>query len=79
MRRDDNELFQMLSIVYQRLPQQRGPDVNRHVAEPEQDYAPVGQPVAEDEVAEVFVVGQDDARRLPGVRGQLARGDSRRH
>jgi hypothetical protein len=50
----------MLGMVFEGLPKQRDPDVNRHVAEPEQDYVRVGQPVAEDEVAEVFVVGQDD-------------------
>jgi hypothetical protein len=49
--RDDNELLQLLGVVHQGLPQQGDPNVNRHVAEPEQDYARVGQTVAKDEVS----------------------------
>ena len=60
-RRDDNELVQAIGMVNHDLPQERNTDVERHVTEPEQDHARVGQPVAEDEVAEVLVIGQHDA------------------
>jgi hypothetical protein len=70
--RDDNELFQLLGVVHQGLPQQGDPNVNRHVAEPEQDYARVGQTVAKDEVSKVFVVGQDDGLLTMSDREEVA-------
>jgi hypothetical protein len=54
-------LVHTIGVIHQRLPQQPDSDVDRDVANPEQDHARVGQPVAEDEVAKVFVIGQDDA------------------
>ena len=72
MWRDDNELLQLLGVVHQGLPQQGDPNVNRHVAEPEQDYARVGQTVAKDEVSKVFVVGQDDGLLTMSDREEVA-------
>jgi hypothetical protein len=72
--RDDNELLQLLGVVHQGLPQQGDPNVNRHVAEPEQDYARVGQTVAKDEVSKVFVIRQDDALFTMSDREEFAVG-----
>jgi hypothetical protein len=70
--RDDNELLQLLGVVHQGWPQQGDPNVNRHVAEPERDYARVGQTVAKDEVSKVFVVGQDDGLLTMSDREEFA-------
>lgn len=55
------ELVEMAGVLGQNGLQECNPDVDRNVAEAEQDDAGVRQSISEDKIAEVLVVGEDDA------------------